>query len=226
MKIPPEIRSTYSDFDPEANFFLDFFDESPGKLLEVGAHDAPIAQMIAQSGHTVTSVDLRPHDHELATNHTHIVADFNHLSNEFWAEHRGTFDTAISVSAIEHFGLAAYTHQETGATLSAPMPVSDILACYNVYQLLRKDGVFYVTLPYGGRYMTNFIHWRVYSWHALIDRIIQDNYLEEAKVRICEDIKVGGNDFKAGADIDFFTASCSITDVPSISILLKMRKIR
>jgi cyclopropane fatty-acyl-phospholipid synthase-like methyltransferase len=99
MKILENIRNEYTTLDPEADlFFLEFDEQIGSKILEIGSQHVPIASMLSKCGFEVTGVDLRESDQEL--NYSHIKADFCQLSFPY-----SSFDVAVSVSTIEHFGL-------------------------------------------------------------------------------------------------------------------------
>ena len=67
-----EYRARLSD--PEADLFFGRFDEPEGaRILEVGAHDAPISSMLSASGFNVTGVDLRECDQ--TPNYEHVTGD-------------------------------------------------------------------------------------------------------------------------------------------------------
>lgn len=216
MHVSKEIRSKYQTYDPEFAVLLDHWDEPEGcKVLEVGSHDSPFAEIIAPH-YRVVGVDLRPYDHD-DSRHTHVVGDFCNLPNDFWREHRGTFDAAVSISAIEHFGLGAY---EEGRRPE----MQDVVACRYIYDLLKPGGRCYVTIPFGGRFVEIRPHWRVYDWASILDRIIQEFQLLQMSLAFVDAFEVGGEKYNVGSPVNPFVALLNTVGSPAIAVLLKMQK--
>lgn len=217
MRIPDNIRNTYTQIDPEADMVFANFDEPEGsKVLEVGSHDCPIASMLSNSGFKVTGVDLRTWDQE--KNYNHIQADFCRLPSEFLKENLGTFDSAISISTLEHFGINTYQENFN-------YEYYDVLASRYVFDLLKPHGTFYLTVPFGGKFVQNKPHWRVYDWASFGDRLCSGFYLEKFYIGISENITIDGLEYKPGEIIKFDTAIANIHGLPNISCFAKLRKI-
>lgn len=216
MKIPDSIRSQYKTFDPEAELLFQNFDEAEGsKILEVGSQHCPIASMLAKSGFKVTGVDLRTWDQE--NNYHHIQGDFCRLPVEFLRENLGTFDSAISISTLEHFGMGTY--QENFA-----YEYYDVLASRYVYNLLKPNGTFYLTVPFGGKYVELRPHWRVYDWASFGDRLCCGFVFEKFYLSVAEEITIDGRVYKPGELINFESAIANLTGLPNISCFAKLRK--
>lgn len=211
MKIPEEVRKLYTEFDPETEFFLEHFDEPEGRvILEVGAHDAPISQMLAACGHSVVSVDLRDHDYELAANHKHVTGDF------VTVELPPCFDVAVSVSAIEHFGLGTY-----GDPIR---PYLDVIACHRVWNLLKPGGVFYCLVPFGAKHVERLPHFRVYDYASLSDRVVQAFRMDWLKARFTEEYFLNGEKIPAGRDAGWYEILSNMYGVPGLAALVKLVK--
>lgn len=222
MQIPKSLLDRFpSEDDPETNnvFFGLLWDEEPGqKVLEIGAHDSPIASILSRAGHSVIGVDLRPYDHTPLL-HTHIVSDFCSLPQSFWDTYRGKMDCVVAISALEHFGLNTYG--ETGYLLR----MYDAIAVRYVWDLLREGGVFYVVVPFGGRYIEVGEHWRVYDWAAIVDRIVQEFTIEKVFTSVVEEFTYGVRHFHVGEDHGLVDALFLTAGQPYISIGLKLRKL-
>lgn len=164
------VQQLLIDADVDAAAIAHLYDEPEGsKVLEVGAHDEPLANVLADMGNLVYGVDLREYDDKLPKcNYTYLRADFCDMPPEFVRGHYGTFDVVISVSAIEHFGMGVYG--EGGS----PAPYYDVVAMRQVWNVLRPGGTAYVTVPCDKTYGECWGHWRTYDRHALYHRIIQD----------------------------------------------------
>lgn len=218
MKIPLELIESISKEDPETNFFLRNFDEPENsKIIEVGSHDSPVASLLAKLGHHVTGVDLRECDQEKHPNYTHVVGDFCNLSESFLKENIGTFDSVIAVSSIEHFGLGTYRQENNKSYY-------DIIASRYAYDLLKKNGTFYVVLPIGGKYMELPPHWRVYDFCSFKERIAQDFIIENLQIQASEKFSILNREYLPNEPIDMFSVVFNTNGFPGISIFAKLRK--
>jgi 23S rRNA U2552 (ribose-2'-O)-methylase RlmE/FtsJ len=217
MKIPQELINNYKTIDPESEILYELFDEPPNsKILEIGSHDAPTASMLSSCGFDVTGIDLRDCDQKL--NYKHIKANFCDMPQEFVIENLNKFDSIISISAIEHFGLNTYGEGRYRSHL-------DVIAMRKIYEFLKIDGTCYVSVPFGGKFTEFMNHWRVYDFHNLKDRIIQDFQIELLIFKICEDIFLMDKLFKRGETTDFVHACFNLTHSPAISAFMKLRKV-
>jgi len=217
MIIPQQIIQSYSKFDPEAQLVFQNFDEPEGsKILEVGSQHCPIASMLSKCGFKVTGVDLRTWDQE--KNYEHIQSDFCKLPVEFLRENLGTFDCAISISTLEHFGMNTYEEEFS-------YEYYDVIASRYVYDLLKPNGVFYLTVPFGGKYVERRPHWRVYDWASLGDRLFTGFVLEKFFMAVVEELTIDGMKYQPGTVIPIATALANVAGLPHISCFAKLRKI-
>lgn len=216
MRLPDHIIKEYTISDPEASLFFSLFDEPPGsKVLEIGSQHSPIASMMAKAGFQVTGVDLRGCDQEPI--YQHIQSDFCALPVSFLRENLGTFDCAVTVSAIEHFGLNTYGE-------GVNREYYDVMAMRYIYDLLKPGGVCYITLPFGGKFVTVGPHWRVYDWAAFCDRIANDFIIEYFNLGVCEECTINGKTFAVGDPIMLNEAVFNTGGLPNISCFAKLRK--
>lgn len=225
MRVPAEIIAKYPIHDGDTTKFLQYFDEKEGtRILEVGAHDEAISNMLSDAGWNVRGIDLReynPNDSDNkgakpALNYNYLRADFcntdsHHLSNRW-------YDTIIAISCIEHFGLGTY--QE-----GPPAPYYDVIAMRMAWQLLREGGHCYVTVPYGREFLQVGTHWRVYDAVALTERIIQDFVIAAAEVFVADKCVIDGKEKKWGDSITWEEAGRFSGDPPHVSVLLKLKKV-
>ncbi len=219
MKIPDSIRKNYKAEDPELDLFLDNFDEPEGsKILEIGAHDNPVALMLAEAGFIVHGIDLREYDQGEHENYTHHVMNFTKLTSRFLKEHTASFDAVISISALEHFGLGTYTDKKYN-------PYADVAATVNVFNLLKPDGYFSLTVPYGGRYTEQRPHWKVYDFSELYFRFGLNMQLNSFQIRCVEATKLFGCDFKPGDNVDGLASMFNLNGSPSVSAFAKFWKV-
>jgi hypothetical protein len=220
MKISKKIIEKYKkEFDPELDLFLENFDEPEGsKILEIGAHDNPVALILAESGFIVHGVDLREYDQGEHENYTHNVFNFLKIPTRFLKEHAGTFDAVISISALEHFGLGTYSDTKYN-------PYADVAATQNVYNLLKSDGYFSITVPYGGRYVETRPHWKTYDFAEVFFRFGLNFQINSFNVRCVEKIKLLGCDFKPGDKVDNLATLFNLNGNPGVSIFAKFWKV-
>lgn len=203
--------------DPEASQFLEYFDEPPGLgLLEVGAHDVPLATVLHDSGYRVTSCDLRAYDGPVRSGHRHIVGDFCDLPLPIFRDFIARFDVIVCVSALEHFGLGAYGDR--------PREMLDVIAARTMYQFLKPGGVCYITVPVGGRYVIDQRGWKVYDWPSLLDRVVQDFNVEVFVANITEACILDGVKLELGTSVSWEAIIRNVFGFPGISGLLKLRK--
>jgi SAM-dependent methyltransferase len=217
MRIPDSIRQEYKTFDPESDLFFEEFDEKAGsKILEIGSQHSPVASMLSKSGFNVTGVDLRDSDQEV--NYTHITSDFCQLPISFYRENIGTFDVAVSISAIEHFGLNTYGEGKERCFY-------DVTAMRYIYDFLKPGGVCYLTVPFGGKFVEVKPHWRVYDWGSFNDRLAQSFFVEKFHLGVCEKIDINGVTMNSGQRISIEAAMLNTYGYPNISCFAKLRKV-
>lgn len=214
--------------DEDVNMFLRAFDEPEGlKVLEVGSHDEPVANILSDHGYSVFGVDLREYDpaqdlkkdeYRPKCNYTYTRSDFCDLPPQFLKEHLGSFDIAASISAIEHFGLGTYNEGVTH-------PYYDVIAARTIWSLLKDGGVCYLTVPFGGNHSDVIPHWRVYDLKSLRERLTQDFLVEYAFPFVAGPFQLEGRHYYVGDAITPDQAMRFSGDPPHISIIVKMRKI-
>lgn len=228
MRVPAEIIAKYPIHDGDTAKFLEMFDETPLSLiLEVGAHDEAVANMLADTGlFFVTGVDLReynPNDSDNKgakppCNYKYLRADFCNIHGDWLSPRWGTFDAIIALSCIEHFGLGTY--QE-----GPPHSYYDVIAMRTAWQLLRDGGHCYVTVPYGREFLQVGTHWRVYDCKAVFERIIQDFQFVGVVPFIADKCVIDGQERKWGDPLTWEEANRFSGDPPHVSILLKLKKV-
>lgn len=229
MKLPSDKIAKYVFSDIDTLALLWGFDEPPGgRVIEVGAHDEPVANLLTDCGYDVTGVDLREYNAgedtgkgllitSPACNYTYVRSDFCDLPASFMERNYGGFDCAVSLSALEHFGLTTYGEGN-------PHPYYDVIAMRTVWNLLRDGGVAYITVPFGRQHLDNGIHWRVYDDNSLRNRLIQDFTVELEVYFACTMLDVNGRHRPAGEFVSKADAMTYTGHPPHLSVLLKLRK--
>jgi len=221
MMVPTEIRSRFRIGDADAAVFLDLFDEPAGsRILEVGAHEEPLANILSECGFAVTGVDLREYDEKMShRNYDYLRCDFCDLPDEFMGKNIGRFDCAIAISCIEHFGLSTYGEGPL-------MPLYDVVAMRAIWQLLREGGTAYLTVPFAAHYLEVVPHWRIYSYSALAHRLVQDFNVLLMGFVVADDVEIRGTKKRRGDAITFEDAFTYVGMLPHVSVILKMVKER
>ncbi len=228
MKIPVHVyEKNLTDVDSFVFFAL--FDEPKGaKIIEVGAHDEPVANVLMDQGYSVTGFDIREYHAgqdlmgKKATdgrpcNYQYVRADFCDLPKEFMAKNMGTFDTAVSLSAVEHFGLGTYGEG----------PVHyyyDVIALRTIWQLLRVGGTAYVTVPYGKNHHELHPHWRIYNRRSIQERLVQDFRVDFMAVFMASFDTINGRTEARCVQLTWEAADDYQSDQPHVFVLMKLRK--
>lgn len=226
MYIPDELLRKYPVTDGDTLTTLRIFAEPQGsRILEVGAHDEPIANLLTEMGYRVTGIDLREYNPtdkaggiHPPCNYKYVRADFCNLSDERMYEWMGLFDSVVSVSALEHFGFGTYRE--------GPFhPYYDVIAARTIWQMLRDGGTAYIVVPFGGKHIDLPPHWRVYDSFSLKDRIIQDFQVEYGEAFIAAECQIAGEKRNFGDHLTKEEACSYSGHPPHVSVILKLRKV-
>jgi SAM-dependent methyltransferase len=209
----------FDPLDVDAYLFCQHFTGKVGaKVLVVGAHDEPSANLLAAAGMDVYGVDLREYDPHLPKcNYHYTRADFCDLPREYVAEHYGMFDYAVALSCIEHFGLDTYGE-------GGYQPYYDVLAMRQIYNMLKPGGTAYVTVPAGREFLEQTPHWRVYDYPSLLSRLVQDFTLERMVSMVATPIVVDGKPRKPRDVLTQREVATFAGFPPHISTLLVLHK--
>lgn len=225
MKVPKSAIFEYASDDADTAAFLDVFDEPLGLVMEVGAHDEPVANLLSDLGFNVVGIDLREyHSNEPdkrcpKLNYHYIRHDFCDLSPELTKEFIGKVDCIVSLSAIEHFGYGTYGEGGKESFFY------DVIAMRTMWQLLREGGTAYITVPFGKTFTEHFPHWRIYDKVNLIYRLVQDFTPEYVLVFVSADIELNGKKYGRFDPITTDEAASYDGNPPHVSIVMKLRKI-
>jgi SAM-dependent methyltransferase len=134
---------------------------APGRALDVGATDSGnfLAPALVAMGWEVWGIDMRPFRLDLAGFHS-VMGDIRTTS---FAD--GFFDVAYCVSTIEHVGLSG----RYGVRVEDKD--GDITAASEIRRIVRADGRFILTIPYGSGGIVKPAE-RIYD-KARLDRLTQ-----------------------------------------------------
>jgi len=220
MRVDPDLIQKYGDQDMDTTRFLEMFEELSGaRVLEVGAREEDAANILAEAGYRVTGFDLRHYEGPHPCLYEHVQHDFCMLPPDFLKDRIGTYDSAFSTSAIEHFGLGGYG--EGGPLL----PYYDVVAMHVVWRLLKVEGTAYITVPYGSIFRPHYPNYRIYDKASFKDRIVQAFNVEKTEFFISYPMIVEGNEFKGGEILTEAEAnSLPVEFPPHLTILAKLRK--
>ncbi len=238
MKLNGNMLSVnHSITDADTYVFLKTFDEFVSenpvdnkgiRVIEIGAHDEPVANILAECGCDVTGVDLREYNpnsddsmgkamEQPKCNYNYLRADFCNLPEDFLIANIGKFDTAISISAIEHFGLGGYGERTHW--------YYDVVAMRQMWQLLKMGGTAYVTVPYGNLHLDIPPFWRSYSHKSLQDRLVQDFNIEHMTAFVSGRVDINGKTWMPLESITVDEVNMHQGSPPHISCLVKLRKV-
>lgn len=208
------IDPKYRPLDADSELFLYNFDEpSDSYIVEVGANEEYVANILTDNGHHVVGIDLRRYLQEIPCNYHRLEGDFNDLANDL-----GDVDCVVSLSAIEHFGLTTY-----GDTYNA-LPYYDVVAMRKIWEILKPEGVCYLTVPYGKDFLTCGKHWRVYNHSSLYARLVQKFVVEEKIFFTSGDATIDFEKRQSYKPVTEEEANRFCGTPPHITVLLKLRK--
>lgn len=213
------IPSDCYPLDPDNLIILNKWEHPySGKLLlEVGANDSHLANILSANGYNVLGVDLRDHTMQGGLNYVRVKGEFVRMSMA-WKENQ--FDAIYSASVIEHFGIA---YGDDGAP-EGEMEW-DITAMSRMWRLLKPGGLCYITVPYGRRFFVHGVDWRVYDKAAVESRLINPADLGfeviEKSFFLSAECEVQTID---GFNIAEEVANQYSGHPPHVAVFLKMRK--
>jgi SAM-dependent methyltransferase len=105
------------------------------RVLDVGATESTLSLSLATLGYRVTALDARPYP--LSHPNLDVVIA---LAEEWHTDDR--YDVAISLSALEHFGIGHYGEHITGED-------ADLAAMEQIRDVTRPGGLLILTAPFG-----------------------------------------------------------------------------
>ncbi|MBD2725440.1 DUF268 domain-containing protein [Nostoc sp. FACHB-892] len=127
------------------------------EILDVGAAESLLSYELASFNYSVTAIDIRP----IALFHPNLKFVKTDICKPVLPP--ASFDCVIALSTLEHIGLGWYG-DETGESY-------DIKAVQQISLLLKPEGSFILTVPYGKKALTP-VH-RIYNQESL-QELIQD----------------------------------------------------
>ena len=140
------------------------------EILDVGSAESLLPYELASFNYSVTAIDIRP----IALFHPNLKFVKTDICKPSLAVE--SFDCVIALSTLEHIGLGWYG-DESGETL-------DIEAVKQIHSLLKPEGSFILTVPYGKKACTP-VH-RIYDKTSL-QKLIQDFDVNEIHYGIRKD---------------------------------------
>jgi 2-polyprenyl-3-methyl-5-hydroxy-6-metoxy-1,4-benzoquinol methylase len=125
-------------------------------VLDVGAAESLLAYELASLNYSVTAIDIRP----IALSHPNLKFVKTDICKPVLSP--ASFDCVVALSTLEHIGLGWYG-DEIGEML-------DCEAVRQIHSLLKPDGSFILTVPYGKKAITPI--------HRIYDRETLNNLLK------------------------------------------------
>jgi len=127
------------------------------KVLDIGCAGSPLTTILCSLGFEVYGVDLMPSPIAEYPNLTFFQGDINSLDFK-----ESFFERIVAVSTIEHIGLSGrYGSYEDND--------GDKITLQKVGHLLKPDGLFLLTVPYGVPSIISPYH-RVYDKNVLLQK--------------------------------------------------------
>ena len=133
------------------------YESSSITVLDVGAAESLLSYELATLNYSVTAIDIRP----IALFHPNLKFVKTDICKPVLPP--ASFDCVIALSTLEHIGLGWYG-DETGESY-------DVKAVQEISLLLKPEGCFILTVPYGKKALTP-VH-RIYNQESL-QKLIQD----------------------------------------------------
>lgn len=132
---PDFTKDFYSERLVEHPFLWKHILPAPAKVLDIGCWESIFGIQLAMLGYEVQGIDIQKYGYR----HPHFNFIYDSFLKHTFEEQ---FDIVINLSAIEHFGLSTYTNTEPNAN-------ADRLAVEKVQRILKPNGQFLFTAPFG-----------------------------------------------------------------------------
>lgn len=155
--VTPPIPNLKGDREIEYSWIIANMPEGTGEVLDFGCGISLLGLLAARKGFNVTAIDLKP----VKWFYKHPTLKFiqvDILKSSFTSKY---FDLVINCSTIEHVGLAGLY----GVT--DPIPDGDIKAMNILKNILKPNGIMFLTIPVGHDKVFATLH-RVYGKVQLV----------------------------------------------------------
>ncbi|MDZ8033951.1 class I SAM-dependent methyltransferase [Nostoc sp. DedSLP04] len=133
------------------------YESSSITVLDVGAAESLLSYELASFNYSVTAIDIRP----IALFHPNLKFVKTDICNPVLPS--ASFDCVVALSTLEHIGLGWYGDKKEENY--------DFKAVQQISLLLKPEGSFILTVPYGKKALTP-VH-RIYNQESL-QKLIQD----------------------------------------------------
>lgn len=134
-----------------------FYDSKNIEILDVGASESILSYELASFNYSVTAIDIRP----IALSHPKLKFVKSDICQPVFSP--SSFDCVIALSTLEHIGLGWYGDKKGNNY--------DLEAVKQINLLLKPEGIFMLTVPYGRKAVTP-VH-RIYDQESL-QKLTQD----------------------------------------------------
>jgi len=148
----------------ELPFLFSNIRKPPAQVLDIGCTDSITPIQLSMIEYKVYGIDIWDYGYS--------HPKFTFIKDDFLAHNFGDkkFDIITDISPIEHFGLDTYTNKIIDLK-------ADIKALNKVYSLLKKNGQFIFTAPFGKPEIVNNFE-RIYSY-----KDIQNMFKNKFKIK-------------------------------------------
>jgi len=120
-------------------------------IIILGCHGDLLSVMLPELGYKVTGLDVK-HFSFNHSNFNFVKQDLRHIDSIPDV----SFDAVVAISTIEHVGIYDGDENE-----------GDFKAVKEVYRILKKGGIFIITLPYAKNYKLVEMHERIYDFSRI-----------------------------------------------------------
>ena len=128
-----------------------FYESNDIKILDIGACESLLSYELASLNYSVTAIDIRP----ISLSHPNLKFVVSDICEPVFPKQ--SFDCIIALSTLEHIGLGWYGDKQ--------IENHDFQAVKQINLLLKNDGLFILTVPYGKKALTP-VH-RIYDCDSL-----------------------------------------------------------
>lgn len=134
----------------EIPFVLQALSKLPpaSRILDFGSLESLVPLYLASIGHRVSALDLHPYPLD------HPLIDAVVTPVETWHGPEEPFDAVVSLSTLEHVGLAGYGQPRAGEDLD-----TEVMTRFRTW--MRRDGLLVFTAPFG--------RWRIDEFQRTYD---------------------------------------------------------
>jgi len=139
--------------------------------MDVGSASSYVPVQLAQQGHHVVAVDIRPYP----LRHKNLTFLQGDVTASTFGDNLLPFDIISCISTVEHIGVGYYGDNDAQQ--------GDAAAIASFYRLLKPGGALLLTVPFAGRFSQNSFQ-RIYDWKSISELFSTGWQLREDRFHI------------------------------------------